>query len=79
MVDIKIKILEVMAVVFNMDSADIPDDASPDAIEKWDSVNHMSLIIALEDEFNISFSDEELANLSSVDLIVYCVSTKLAP
>ena len=29
-------------------------------INSWDSLNHINLIVALEEEFNISFSDSDI-------------------
>lgn len=38
-------------------------------IESWDSLKHMNLVIALEDEFQITIPDEEIGNLLSFSLI----------
>ena len=35
------------------------------AIETWDSVGHMSLIVSLEDEFGISFEMDDILDFSS--------------
>ena len=48
----------------------IPDDASPDNLESWDSVAHMNLIMALEEEFATQFSDAQIIDLMSLELIV---------
>ena len=37
---------------------------------QWDSLKHIEVIFALEDELGFQFSEEELANLNSVDSIV---------
>ena len=50
----------VFSKIFDIDSSCIDDDSSPDTIENWDSLNHMNLIIGLEQEFNLSFSMEEI-------------------
>lgn len=75
--DIKQRIVGTIAVVFDLDNANIPDNASPDLIEKWDSVNHMNLILALEEEFNIRFSDDELTQLDNINIIHDVVSSKV--
>jgi acyl carrier protein len=69
MSEIKKKILDVMAAVFEMDVNDIPDDASPGVIEKWDSLRHMNLVLALEEEFSIRFPDDQLEQLINLKLI----------
>jgi acyl carrier protein len=34
-------------------------------IEQWDSLGHMSLVAAIEDEFNVELSTEQVIDLSS--------------
>jgi acyl carrier protein len=70
------RIRRVMADVLGIPAADIPDDAAPGVLEAWDSLRHMNLIAALEDEFGFRFSDDEMSALLSVPLIVHVVSAK---
>lgn len=37
------------------------------AVELWDSVGHMSLVAALEDEFNIMIDTDDIIDLSSYE------------
>ena len=52
----KNRIIKVMANVFNIDANIITYDSSPDNIETWDSLKHMNLIVALEEEFCVEFA-----------------------
>ena len=63
------KIIEVLASVLGMEPSQIPLNASPDILGNWDSIKHMNLIIALEEEFSIRFPDELIEQLVSLDLI----------
>ena len=63
------KIIAVMAVIFETDAVKIPLNASPGVIDKWDSLRHMNLITALEEEFGIRFPDDQIEELISIDLI----------
>lgn len=63
------EIRKVMAGVFGIEQALIGEDASPGNIEQWDSLRHMSLILALEDEFGVRFQEEEIDQLISFPLI----------
>ena len=51
------RIKDVMSSVFDILKHDIKEDASPDNIESWDSLKHMNLIVALEEEFEVKFKD----------------------
>jgi acyl carrier protein len=44
-------------------------DASPDTIENWDSVRHMNLVLALEEEFDFEFTDDQVVEIISYALI----------
>ncbi len=75
--DIKEKILAVMAAVFEIEVIHIPDEAAPGLIDEWDSLKHMSLIVALEEEFSIRFTDDELTDLINLELIQQIVFSKI--
>lgn len=63
------KLKLVMAAVLNVDPKQIDESTSKDTISSWDSLKHMNLILALEEEFGVSIPDEDAANLSSYKLI----------
>lgn len=65
----KIKILEVMSSVFEVELTSLNEDSSIDNIENWDSIRHLNLILALEEEFNITIPDEEVGDLVNYKLI----------
>jgi acyl carrier protein len=76
--DIKEKIKNVMAVVFKVEVNDIQNDAAPNFIEAWDSLKHMTLILSLEEEFEIRFTDDELTDLLNFELIHKIISSKFS-
>lgn len=59
----------VLAKVFKVDAALIDDESSMDNVENWDSLNHLKLVLALEEELNVSFSEEESVEILSFALI----------
>jgi acyl carrier protein len=58
-----------MAAVFGIAESDITEDASPDTIEAWDSLRHMSLVLALEEEFGVEFTDDQTVEMLNIKLI----------
>jgi acyl carrier protein len=60
----------VMASVFGVDVARIGADASAQTVEQWDSLRHMNLVVALEEEFRVRFTDQQIDELLSLRLIV---------
>jgi acyl carrier protein len=65
----EIRIKEIMSIVFGVDIASITDDASPDNIPDWDSLHHMNLIVALEEAFNIEFTDDQIIEMLNYKLL----------
>ena len=70
------RIKKVMSDVFNIDVSLINNESSPDNIENWDSLKHMNLIVALEEEFEIEFDDEEIVDSMNYALIVIILKSK---
>jgi acyl carrier protein len=60
---------QVMATVLGVPAAAINGDTSMDNVESWDSIKHMNLVLALEEEFGVSIPDEDAANVTSYALI----------
>ncbi len=65
----EIKLKKVLSDVFKVDAGMVNDDCSVDNIERWDSLNHLNLVLALELEFNVSFSEEQTVEIMSYPLI----------
>jgi len=60
---------QVMATLLTVDVSAIDQDASMDTIPTWDSLRHMNLVLALEEEFKVSIPDEDAGNITSYKLI----------
>jgi acyl carrier protein len=67
MVDERIK--NIMASVFDVNVSRICSDTSADALEQWDSLSHMCLVVALEEEFVVKFSSDEIVEMLSFSSI----------
>jgi acyl carrier protein len=70
------RIKSVVSSVFNISTDKIQNDSSPDTIESWDSLKHMNLVVALEEEFEIEFSDGDIFEMMNYKLISEIVQTK---
>jgi acyl carrier protein len=67
----------VMATVLGIQADAIGDDTSMDTVESWDSIKHMNLVLALEEEFGVSIPDEDAANITSYPLIRLVLAEQL--
>ena len=57
----------------------VTPESTPDTIEGWDSIAHLNLVLALEQEFGIQLLPEEIEQLLSVELIVALLVEKAVP
>ena len=70
MIDKIIKtISEVLKTEVNMNT-------SQKNCDKWDSLMHIHIMIALEGAFDISFEPEEIARMTNVNLIMQTIKNK---
>jgi acyl carrier protein len=67
----------IVADIFEVPLEQVLPESSPDTIETWDSLRHLNLVLALEQEFGIQFSPEEIEQLLSVELIVALLAEKI--
>ena len=72
------RIKNVMSAVFELSADEITDHSSPDTIGSWDSLKHMNLVSALEEEFDISFTDSEILEMMNFPLIKLIISEKIS-
>jgi len=67
----------VLSAIFSVEPSAIDEAFSPDTVKSWDSLKHMNLITALEEEFDIRFDDQEIVALMSYPMIVDTVAGKM--
>jgi acyl carrier protein len=74
MSDVAGAVWAVMAAVFRLDAGRIDGTASAETVEAWDSLQHLNLILALEQRFGISFSVEDISTMTDYAAIVETVA-----
>ena len=63
------KLKQVVSDILEVDIDDINENSSPDNIEKWDSLSHIKLVMAIEVEFNVKLTPDDMMDMLSVKLI----------
>ncbi len=51
--------------VFNVSTEELDENFEAGKVKKWDSIMHLSLCTAIEDEFDIMFDSEDMLDLKS--------------
>ena len=70
------KVRQTVSDVFGVPLSEITADSSPQSVEAWDSMGHLNLVLALEQSFNVQFSPEEIAAMTSVSLAAQTLVAK---
>lgn len=68
------EVREVMGAVLQIHPGRIDATASSDTIETWDSLQHLNLILALEERFGVQFTLEEAETMTSYEAIMAALS-----
>ena len=77
MSDILDKLQPIFQDIFEDDELLITGESNADTVEDWDSLAHIVLIFAIEQEFEIKFALGELEAMKNVGDMVELMQTKL--
>lgn len=72
------KIKNVMSSIFDVELDQINDTTTQGDLEHWDSMGHMNLVVALEEEFELVFDEEEIIEMMNFKLICLIIAEKIA-
>ena len=57
---------EVVSRVFGVEPGGIDESSTPESVEGWDSMGHLNLVAALEQDFNVSIDIGDVMEMVSV-------------
>ena len=63
--------------LFGVPADRIGPASSPQTIETWDSIQHLNLVLALEERFGLQLSPEEIEQMKSVGETAKMIASKL--
>ena len=67
----------IIADVLEVSIASISPDSSPETVDTWDSVHHLNLVLALEQEFGLQFEPEEIDQMKDMQRILAILGSKV--
>ena len=70
------RLTSIFCDTFDDDTIVLTPDTTAHDIKGWDSVNHISLIVAIEQEFHIKLKTSELELLRNIEEMVRLVESK---
>jgi acyl carrier protein len=71
------RVRAIAADVLNIPERNIGPESSPETIDAWDSVHHLNLVLALEQDFDIQFEPEEIDQMKNIAQIAAVLDPKV--
>ncbi|EOS74154.1 hypothetical protein C819_03343 [Lachnospiraceae bacterium 10-1] len=68
---------EVFQDVFDDESIEVNDETTSDDIEDWDSLEHINLIAAVEQEFGMKFNMGQVVTMKNVGEMVDIILSQI--
>jgi len=68
--DLEARVYSIVAELFNVRIDNLMPESSPKTIESWDSTGHLDLVLALEQEFGVQFSPDQMDQMMNLNTIV---------
>ena len=73
---LKLKIGEILILILKIDKKKV-EDISISNSDSWDSLKHITIIMTLEEEINVKFTNDEISKATSFETIFDIISKKL--
>jgi len=74
--DVRQRCTNVFSKIMEVPLAEVKEESSPGTIESWDSLSHVQLISALEEEFKIEIPPEAGVDIEDFKGLVSFVETQ---
>ena len=71
------RVRSITADVLQVPANQITLSSSPETVGNWDSVHHLNLILAWEQEFNVEFDPEEIDKMTSIEKVLAVIDSKV--
>ena len=71
------KLNEIFCEVFDDETLQIKAQMTANDVEGWDSLSHMNLIVAVENKFNIKFTQKELLTFKNIGDLLGNIESKI--
>lgn len=71
------KLTEIFEDVFDREGIELAEETTAKDVEGWDSLTHIALLAAVEDEFDIKFDMKDVQGLKDVGALVSAIEAAL--
>jgi len=73
------RLTNIFRTLFNQSDLVLRNDMTAADVAGWDSFNHVSLIILIEEEFSVRFTTDEVSSMANVGDLLAILGGKVSP
>lgn len=73
------RVLSTASGVFHCSQQTVKDAANLNDLPGWDSIAHLNFILALEQDFGCSFTEDEMELFTSIRSVIEVIEAKQQP
>jgi acyl carrier protein len=71
-----VRLQRIFADLFTVPEEEIIPSTSPETLQLWDSLQHLNLMLAIEQEFGVQITPQDMEQLTSVNRIAAYLDRK---
>ena len=68
-------VIDVISAILDEPKEKINTRSSANDLKGWDSVNHLNIILALQEEFDLKFNNDEINSMINIKIIVDTINS----
>ena len=70
------RLIELACEIFDLNEGEVSLESSTESLDAWDSLNHLRLITAVEQEFSVKFTMSEIESIKTMAALQSLVSER---
>jgi len=67
------QVRSVASDIFGIPADKITAESSPETIENWDSIQHLNLVLAVEEKFGVQLDPEDIEQMKNIGAVAKLV------
>ena len=67
------QVRNIASDIFGVPASQISAESSPETVEKWDSIQQLNLVLAVEEKFGVQLEPEDIEQMNSIGAIAAVV------
>jgi acyl carrier protein len=73
------RLRNIASDVLGVEPHSLSPESGPENVEAWDSVQHLNLVLALEQEYDLQFEPAEVESMKNLGAIAACLDRRAQP